>query len=179
MEGIYHLGQPERLIEEFRVKRYYEYEVPSVRMSRIILEVLGWIKKRKGVLSLTVKGKKALSDIDAAANEILRVSLTKVGLHTLDAVEDETTGNMGTAYSVWLLNKFGSEWRTGDFYKNECMKVFKFPDIYRIYETRVFAQLFHWLGIVERRAYRRGEPIFTDEYKKTNLLTMVFSFKKV
>ena len=42
------------------------------------------------------------------ANEILRFSLVGVGLHTFDAVEDDRIGNLGIAYSVWLLNQFGS-----------------------------------------------------------------------
>lgn len=115
----YRLGQPEWIVEEYGAKRYYEYEVGSVWMARIILDLLGWIKTRKGVLSLTIKGKKALSNIDAVANEILRFSLVGVGLHTFDAIEDDRIGNLGMAYSVWLLNKFGSEWNTGDFREKE------------------------------------------------------------
>lgn len=174
----YRLGQPEWIVEEYGAKRYYEYEVGSVWMARIILDLLGWIKTRKGVLSLTIKGKKALSNIDAVANEILRFSLVGVGLHTFDAVEDDRIGNLGMAYSVWLLNKFGSEWNTGDFYEKEYQKVFNFPSAYSIYETRVFKHLFYWLGIVERRLNRQVGPPFQEEYKKTDLLPMIFSFKK-
>ena len=54
----YRLGQPEWIVEEYGAKRYYEYEVGSVWMARIILDLLGWIKTRKGMLSLTAKGKK-------------------------------------------------------------------------------------------------------------------------
>ena len=56
----YRLGQPEWVVEEYGAKRYYEYEVGSVWMARIKLDLLGWIKTRKGILSLTAKGKKAL-----------------------------------------------------------------------------------------------------------------------
>lgn len=176
---IYHLGQPEWLVEEYGAKRYYEYEVCSVWMARIILDHLGWIKMRKGVLSITIKGKKALSNIDAAANEILRFSLEEVGVHIFDGVEDDRIGNVGLAYSVWLLNKFGSEWNTGDFYEKEYQKVFKFTSDYGIYETRVLERLFYWLGIVEQRLNRQIGPPFEEEYKKTDLLTVVFSFRKV
>ena len=174
----YRLGQPEWIVEEYGAKRYYEYEVGSVWMARIILELLGWIKTRKGVLSLTVKGRKAFSDIDAAANEILRFSLVGVGLHTFDAVEDDQIGNLGMAYSVWLLNKYGSKWHTGDFYQEEYQKVFNFPSAYNIYETRVFNRLFYWLGIVEKRLNKQVGPPFEEEYKRTNLLSMIFSFQR-
>ena len=173
----YRIGQPEWIIEELKQKRINEYEVGAVWMARIILELLGWIKTRKGVLSLTVKGRKAFSNIDAAANEILRFSLVGVGLHTFDAVEDDRIGNLGIAYSVWLLNQFGSEWHLGSFYQEHYQKAFNFPDKYTIYETRVFSRLFYWLGIVEMRLNKQVGPPFQWEYRKTDLLPMIFSFK--
>lgn len=173
----YRIGQPEWIIEELKQKRINEYEVGAVWMARIILELLGWIKTRKGVLSLTVKGRKAFSNIDAAANEILRFSLVGVGLHTFDAVEDDRIGNLGIAYSVWLLNQFGSEWHFGSFYQEHYQKAFNFPDKYTIYETRVFSRLFYWLGIVEMRLNKQVDPPFQWEYRKTDLLPMIFSFK--
>lgn len=173
----YRIGQPEWIIEELKQKRINEYEVGAVWMARIILELLGWIKTRKGVLSLTVKGRKAFSNIDAAANEILRFSLVGVGLHSFDAVEDDRIGNLGIAYSVWLLNQFGSEWHFGSFYQEHYQKAFNFPDKYTIYETRVFSRLFYWLGIVEMRLNKQVGPPFQWEYRKTDLLPMIFSFK--
>lgn len=173
----YRIGQPEWIIEELKQKRINEYEAGAVWMARIILELLGWIKTRKGVLSLTVKGRKAFSNIDAAANEILRFSLVGVGLHTFDAVEDDRIGNLGIAYSVWLLNQFGSEWHFGSFYQEHYQKAFNFPDKYTIYETRVFSRLFYWLGIVEMRLNKQIGPPFQWEYRKTDLLPMIFSFK--
>lgn len=174
----YHLGQPEWIIEELNQKRINEYDANSVWMARITLELLGWIKTRKGMLSLTIKGKKALSNIDSAANEILRFSLIGVGLHTFDGNEDDRIGNLGMAYSVWLLNKFGSTWHSGEFYQEHYQKVFNFPDKYNTYATRVFARLFYWLGLVETRLNRQTEPPYRWEYGKTDLLQMIFSFKR-
>ena len=174
----YALGQPEWIIEELNQKRINEYDANSVWMARIILELLGWIKYRKGMLSLTIKGKKALSDIDSAANEILHFSLNGVGLHTFDGNEDDRIGNLGMAYSVWLLNEFGSTWHSGDFYQEHYQKVFNFPDIYNIYATRVFARLFYWLGVVETRLNKQTNPPYQWEYLKTDLLQMVFTFKR-
>ena len=175
---IYHLGQPEWVVEEYGAKRYYEYEVGSVWMARIILDLLGWIKTRKGILSLTAKGKKALSNIDRTANEILLFSLTGVGLHTFDGYEGDKIGNLGLAYSVWLINKYGTKWHLGEFYKELYQKAFHFPGNYNAYETRVFRRLFYWLGLVEQRLNKQVGPPFEDEYKKTELLSMIFSFKK-
>lgn len=174
----YALGQPEWIIEELNQKRINEYDANSVWMARITLELLGWVKTRKGMLSLTIKGKKALSNIDSIANEILRFSLIGVGLHMFDGNEDDRIGNLGMAYSVWLLNKFGSTWHSGEFYQEHYQKVFNFPDKYNTYATRVFARLFYWLGLVETRLNKNTEPPYQWEYRKTDLLQMVFSFKR-
>lgn len=174
----YRLGQPEWIIEEFKSKRINEYDANSVWMARIILDLLGWIKTRKGMLSLTLKGKKALLDIDSAANEILRFSLIGVGLHTFDGNEDSRIGNLGMAYSVWLLNKFGSTWHSGEFYQEHYQTVFNFTDIYNIYETRIFARLLYWLGLVETRLNKHTNPPYPWEYRKTDLLQIIFSFKR-
>ena len=101
---MYRIGQPEWVIEYFQQKRINEYEAHSVEAARMILELLKWVKTRKGMLSLTAKGKKALTDVDSAVSEILLYSLIGVGLHTFDGVKDDRIGNMGTAYRVWLLN---------------------------------------------------------------------------
>lgn len=152
----YPLGQPEWIIEELGQKRINEYDAKSVWMARVILDLIGWIKTRKGMLSLTAKGKKALSDIDSAANEILRFALTGVGLHTFDGIEDDRIGNIGMAYNIWLLNKFGSTWYSAIFYQKHYQKVLDYQECYNIYETRVFSRLFYWLGIVEMKPNRQA-----------------------
>lgn len=173
----YHLGQPEYIIEKYNQKRINEYDAPSVRMARDILYLLGWVKTRKGILSLTVKGKKALTDIDSAANEILICALTGIGLHTFDLFEDERIGNIGMAYSVWLLNTFGDKWHTGQFYQEHYQKVYDFPDTYNIYGTRVFERLYYWLGLVDIRENKAASISLNWEYRKSELLSLIFKFK--
>ena len=87
------------------------------------------------------------------------------------------TQKIGMAYSIWLLNKYGSEWHTGLFYQENYRKFLNFSDVYNIYETRVFSRLFYWLGIVEKQRNTKVGPPFKMEYKKTDLLSMIFSFK--
>lgn len=175
---MYAIGQPEYIIELFEQKRINEYDAKSVQMARGILEILRWIKTRKGILSLTMKGKKALTDIDAAANDILRASLTEIGVHWLDGCEDNRIGNDGLAYSVWLLNKFGSKWHPGSFYQEHYQKVYSCPDTYNIYAARVFERLFYWLGLVEVKENRNAAGFRDNRYLKTDLFAKVFSFKQ-
>lgn len=174
---LYPLGAPDEFIEFHNPKRINEYQVNSVWMSRLLLDVLGWVKTRKGKLSLTAKGRKALSNTDAAT-EVLYTALTAGVLHTFDRYEDDRPGNVGVAYSLWLLNKFGSEWHSGNFYQDHYLKVFDFPATYNIYSTRVFERLFYWLGLVEQRQDPKPEMFFSYEFRKTDLLSKLFTFSK-
>lgn len=172
----YRLGRPDIFLEEYGQKRFNEYDAKAVEFARALLEVHSWTKIRKGMLSLTAKGKKAIANIDEVANEILYFSLAGNILHTVDGHENQQIGNVGTAYSVWLLNKFGSEWRDGYFYQEQYQKVINIPERYNMYAVRVFERLFYWLGIVDVREVNKYTPNFRREFKKTDLLSMIFSF---
>lgn len=172
----YRLGRPVYIIEEFQQKRINEYEVKSLCLARDIIELLRWVKTRKGMLSLTAKGRKAMEDIDAAANEILRFSLVGIGVDSFDGYENDTIGNFGTAYSVWLLNKFGAKWRSGKFYQEHYQKIVPDDDPNNIYALRIFSRLFYWLGIVDIRKNDKAIYPIRGEYRKTELLSMIFSF---
>lgn len=176
--ATYRLGQPEYIIEEFGQKRINEYEVNSVWMARIILESLGWVKTRKGILSLTIKGKKSLTNIEKAADEILYQSLDSGLLHTFDGYKDSCVGNYGIAYSLYLLHIYGAEWHLGSFYLNHYNAIFNFSEDTDSYDVRVFKRLFYWLGIVEQRDNKQPGLLYEDEYRRTGLLSMIFSFKK-
>lgn len=178
VKEIYALGQPEYFLEQFGYKRINESDAPSVGMSRAILEILSWIKVRKGILSLTAKGKAALKDIDEAANTILYYALCKVGTHHFDLYDDDRIGFYGIAYSVWLLNKFGGEWHSESFYLNQYLKVFHDFAASKAYGTRVFHRLFYWLGIIEGRNDPDPSSFFDWEVKKTDLLSVIFKFEK-
>lgn len=173
----YRLGRPDIFLEEYGQKRFNEYDVKAVEFARALLEIHGWTKIRKGMLSLTAKGKKAIANIDEAANEIIYFSLAGGILHTVDGHENQQIGNVGIAYSVWLLNKFGPEWRDGYFYQEQYQKVVNIPERYNVYAVRVFERLFYWLGIADVQEVDKYTSKFRREFKKTDLLSMVFSFK--
>ena len=84
------------------------------------------------------------------------------------------------AYSVWLLNKFGKEWHTDAFYYGHYKQVVEGNnDDSHIYAVRVFRRLFYWLGIADARLKHSAEHNLSDEFRKTDLLPLIFSFKKI
>lgn len=60
------------------------------------------------------------------------------------------------------------------FYQEHYQKVVNIPEEFNSYATRVFDRLFYWLGIVDIRLNREVSPPFEEEYKKTDLLSMIF-----
>lgn len=134
----YRIGQPEYIIEAFGQKRINEYEANSVQMARVILENLGWVKTKKGIMSITVKGKKSLTKIEKAADEILYQSLNSGLLHIFDGYKEGCIGNYGIAYSLFLLHLYGAEWHLGSFYLAHYNAVFNFSEDTRAYAIRVF-----------------------------------------
>lgn len=173
----YPIGRPVELIEEFQPKRLNEYEVLPVWMARAILEVLGWTKIRKGMLSLTARGKKALADEAYAANVILRCALTRISLNAFDGFEDNEVGNIGRPWGIRLLNEFGADWRSGAFYGERYREVVPNPDLYDFFATRLYGRLLYHLGASDKRRNRQTPPLYFEEYRKTDLFPVLFSFK--
>jgi hypothetical protein len=88
-----------------------------------------------------------------------------------------------------MLDKFGDEWRPGNFYAEKYLKAFPtflshFSSDYttpeewfmRCYNIRTFDRFFIWFGFA---IGEEGKNIFEfDNYKKTGLIEKVFSFDK-
>jgi len=176
--AAYSIGSPDHWIEEGLIKRINEYDAKSVWYARTILERLGWTKIRKGMLSLTAKGKNALTNIADAANDIVWTALRGGTIHFIDSGDNPEIGNEAIGYSVWLLNKFGTEWHKGGFYQEQYRKVVNTPDCHNIYFCRVFERLFYWLGIADIREDNQSDWRDRGECRSTELLTILFTFNE-
>ena len=99
-------------------------------------------------------------------------------MRAIDFNQDTDIGYLDFAHSVWLLNKYGSTWHYGKFYQDHYQKVVSNPDEFNIYATRVFARMLYWLGIVHKRYNNCADFPLQKEFRKTNLLDVLFSFKK-
>lgn len=179
VDEAYRLGMPDPYVILFNMKRINEYDVNSVGMARLLLDIMRWTKMRTGKLSLTANGRKALKDRREALLQILKCALTTPEVDYFDDHEDTINGNVFVSYSLWLLNRYGAEWHSGNFYFEHYEKVAQIGGKSDIYELRIFERLFYWLGFVKLKDDKHLRPRAFQEYQKTDLLDKVFSFADV
>ena len=175
VEDLYEMGEHSWNTDWFKQKS--EPKTEEIQVLRVVLKECGLIKTRMGKMSLTSKGKNLLFD----RNELMRTAmlflLRDYNTGWLDLYEDMEAGNVGRLYSLWLLHKYGGEWRHTDFYTAEYAKAFPMLNDYQAYGYRVFNRLFRLIGLckVNERPEDRG-PGWGRKVIKTELLDMMLEF---
>lgn len=184
---------PDEFIESGIVKLHREHDCLSIRSARLAVGFARFVKKLHGRLSLTQKGTKILQ----AKN---RVQFFRIFLASFtnqfnwsynDAYPDLPIGQLGWAFTVYLLAKFGDCPRTIGFYADKYLKAFPdfidyFPPFYyttpqiqfqHCYGVRTFERFLDWFGFV---TIEKQKPYFDmDNCKitRTDLLHKIFTFK--
>lgn len=177
VDELYHLGAHSWSTDWFKQKS--EPKTEEVQVLRVVLRECGLIKTRTGKMSLTAKGRRLMDDGNALLRTTLLFLMQDYNTGWLDAFDDMEVGNVGRLYSLWLLHRYGSEWRHTDFYTAEYAQAFPMMADYRAYGYRVFNRLFRFIGlcVVNEReedcGYGWGEKVF-----KTEVLEMMFSFEE-
>lgn len=175
----------EEMIEKGISKLYKEADSLFVRLSRILLELCGGVKKSKGKLVLTKKGNKYLENDQLFLEEILIVYCKKLNWTYFDGYEMENIGRMGCGYSILLLNKYGSEVQEDNFYAKKYFTAFPMliedinprygtieQYVNRCYSYRMVEQFGLLTGIINKiRETKYGEPKLIQ---KTDLLDKIF-----
>lgn len=175
VEDLYEMGEHSWNTDWFKQKS--ELKTEEIQVLRVVLRECGLIKTRLGKMSLTSKGKNLLFD----RNELMRTAmlflLRDYNTGWLDLYEDMEAGNVGRLYSLWLLHKYGGEWRHTDFYTAEYAKAFPMLNDYQAYGYRVFNRLFRLIGLckVNERPEDRGRE-WGRKVIKTEVLDMMLEF---
>lgn len=167
----------DKYIERGSRKLYKETDSESVHLTRILLEMTGLVKKRKGKLSLTKSSAKIISDNDKLFRLLLSTYTGKFNWAYLDGYGDNQIGQLGFGFSLILLSKYGNEQRPDSFYAAKYFKAF--PDLLHsinpsygtiesysthCYSYRTFNVFLRYFGMIEIE--ERGE--FFD---KVNYIT--------
>ncbi|MBQ7750018.1 MAG: hypothetical protein IJR77_02205 [Bacteroidales bacterium] len=176
VEELYEMGEHSWNTDWFKQKS--EPKTEEIQVLKVVLKECGLIKTRTGKMSLTSKGKKLLPDRNELMRTVMLFLMQDYNTGWLDLYEDMEVGNVGRLYSVWLLHKYGGEWRHTDFYTAEYAKAFPMLSDYRAYGHRVFNRLFRLIGLcrVNERPEDRG-PGWGRKVIKTDVLDMLFEFE--
>ncbi|MBZ0242899.1 MAG: hypothetical protein K8F24_06780, partial [Bacteroidales bacterium] len=157
----------QRFLEDVVIKLgisrlYREADSMTVNLTRILLEISGLVKKRKGKLSLTKTGEKMLKDDFQLLKRILAVFTEKFNWAYYDGYGDNRIGQTGYGFSLILLSKYGHKKRLDSFYAGKYFKAFpQFLDSLEpnygtlesysadCYAIRTFDRFLDYLGLIK------------------------------
>lgn len=147
------------------VKRITEEEIPYIWPLKQYLLDEGIIKKRNNTLSLTRHGEKLMQAPKAVRfNKLLTYFTSSFHWGNFyDIQDDGKCGNLGWAYSLVLLSKYGTTPHSGEFYSLKLIRAFEKElwDIHQknttskaseehhsAYSVRFFECFANWFGLV-------------------------------
>lgn len=116
---------PQYDIEEGITKLSSEDDYYTATALKIILDLLGWTKKRHGKLSLTGKGKKVLvGSRQSMLEQLFLQHYTKFNLAYFDGYEDDGHLQHLFGFVLVLLLKEGKDWRPTEDYGSDMLRAF-------------------------------------------------------
>jgi hypothetical protein len=148
-------------IEKGISKLYKETDSMTVNLTRILIELAGLTKKRKGKLSLKKSSKKILGDNQELLRQILLTFATKFNWAYYDGYGENQIGQLGYGFSLILLSKYGQIKRLDSFYAEKYFRAY--PQLLdsieptygtlesysiRCYSIRTFERFLNYFGLI-------------------------------
>ena len=155
----------EYIIESGIVKLYKQTDSHSIDLARKLSDMSGLTKKRNRKLSLTKNGEKLLENNAELLRQLLLTFGNKFNWAYYDNYESDQIGQIGFAFSLVLLKRYGDKKRRDTFYAQKYFKAF--PNVYEggnaqteieenpwnparnCYFIRTFERFLHLFGLVE------------------------------
>lgn len=138
-----------------------ELDSHSIHLTRILVEISGLVKKRKGSLSLTAKSRMMLNDPDALLRKLFDTYTKQFNWAYNDGYGESPIGQLGWGFSLILLSRYGDERRPDTFYADKYFQAF--PDLLETaeptystleryvvscYSLRTFTHFMEFFGLV-------------------------------
>ena len=170
-------------------KLWKEDDYIAIRSARLTAEIAGLVKKVSGKLTLTKTATKLLETNNRLQlfRQFFQAFTAKFLWSFNDGYPEQPIGQLGWAFSVIMLDKFGDQPQTVDFYADKYLKAFpKFitffrPDystperqFFRCYGVRTFDRFLLWFGFVTVDKQKIFLDLDTDKFKRTDLVKSIF-----
>jgi hypothetical protein len=113
-------------IEHGITKLYAETSCQPIHLTRIIVELSGFVKKKYGKLSLTKAWKDKLisKNRQKILYQIFSVFSQRFNWSYFDGYPSQQTGQLGFAFSLFLISKYGNVERLDSFYSEKYLRAF-------------------------------------------------------
>lgn len=176
-------------IESGITKLWKEDDCIAIRSARLTAEIAGLVKKVSGKLTLTKTATKLLETNNRLQlfRQFFQAFTDKFLWSFNDGYPEQPIGQLGWAFSVIMLDKFGDQPQTVDFYADKYLKAFPNfitffrPDystpkrqFFRCYGVRTFDRFFLWFGFVTVDKQKIFLDLDTDKFKRTDLVKSIF-----
>lgn len=176
-------------IESGLFKLWKEDDCISIKSTRLTAELAGLVRKSNGKLTLTKKAIKLIENNNRS--ELFRIFFQtftdKFAWSYNDDYPEQPIGQLGWAFSIIMLEKFGGQMERIEFYAEKYLKAFpnfinffdsrhtpKEMQFLRCYGTRTFDRFFLWFGFVEIEKHKEFLDIENDTFKRTDWLNKIF-----
>lgn len=176
-------------IESGITKLWKEDECIAIRSARLTAELAGLVKKASSKLTLTKTATKLLETDNRLQifRQFFQAFTNKFLWSFNDGYPEQPTGQLGWAFSVIMLDKYGEQPQSVDFYADKYLRAFpKFitffrPDystperqFFRCYGVRTFDRFFLWFGLVTVDKQKIFLDLDNDKFKRTDLVKSIF-----
>lgn len=176
-------------IESGITKLWKEDDCIAIKSARLTAEIAGLVKKVSGKLTLTKTATKLIETNNRLQlfRQFFQAFTNKFLWSCNDGYPEQPIGQLGWAFSVIMLDKFGDQPQKVDFYADKYLKAFpKFisffrPDystperqFFRCYGVRTFDRFFLWFGLVTVDKQKIFLDLDTDKFKRTDLVKSIF-----
>ncbi len=180
----------EDMIDAGHTKLHREIDVPGISTVHHNAVMAGLLRKVHGKITLTKNAERLRQPAHRA--ELLRRVLScfteKFNWAYHDAYASPTAGQIGWAYSTWLLLRFGAAPRPLQFYADKYQQAFPFlladfantnwgtpaGQLQSCYGHRMFAHFAHWFGLASIEQYRMDREQADCLVATTPLLGQLF-----
>jgi hypothetical protein len=157
-----------------------ETDVNHIVLTRMLCRAAGLIKVQNNKISVTKKALKIINSPDLF-EYLFEITCNKYNWAYFDLFINEKIGQVGYNYTLYLLNKYGDNWKPAGYYADLYFKAFdSFKDedeyfmLQSCYKYRTFNQILNYYGLIEyeNKKTETGNVRKTasfDKYIKTGL----------
>lgn len=166
-----------------------EEDFLPLHLPRILLEISGLVKRRKGCIGRTRRGEALTADARAGAlfATLVRAHFRRFNLAYLDGAADAPDFQITIGYSLYRFSRWGDDWRTAE----EASDLLVLPGIRSALPTSPYLDLIALIvqtrflrplagfGLAEERHPDASHDDFSGEWacRKTPLFDRVVSFR--
>jgi hypothetical protein len=178
-------------IEQFGETLRKELDSNTVHLGKVIAEISGLTKKRRGKISLTKKGERFRTDDFKLLKTIWRCFTVEFNWQYFDRYSSPEIGPRGYAFSLILVSKYGDTKHEANFFSKKYFDAFpqmiemvefnpeffsQKEKAFSCYELRTFSRFMDFFGLVkvEKNEKRFNQPCIV---KKKPLFDLLFKIR--